>query len=254
MQLIRRLSSEGILDQIATIKFQTRPEYVSRILERIRAEFPDVESKLVIDVGIEFFTDEDLFFTRRGYDVNTALKCLEELSRSSARWTMYVILTTPRSSAEDLARNIEMALEWIDKTYLLRTNPFLFEEGTSIPDVVGYENIAYRQLDSVKLPVRPRFLVDLDELKKMLEVVEYYIGYVSELREKVMVEIAKAQDYETKYRKFLIYQGLSDLLESLEYLRAAIQEDIEYYQSRLSSSSISNGALSSSETRTTQVV
>jgi len=232
IKLLEYLQNCDLLKDIFSIKFQTRPEYIHKIIKLVRDKFPEAEQKLVIDVGIEFFNDRDLIFTRRGYDVTMAEQCLNMLSQSAVRWTMYVILSTPVTDPEDLARNIEKALEWSDKTYLLRTNPFIFEEGSLLPEILGEDNIVYREVNGVKLPVRPRFLHDECTLREMLEVVDYYIGYIEELCINLLRELSDERNCDVKYKKLLKYQSLKDLLESLKLLREAIVEDLESLSKR----------------------
>ncbi len=228
IKLIEKLRDLNLLKEVFSIKFQTRPEYIPKIIKLIRSKVPEAEQKLVIDVGIEFFNNNDLYFTHRGYDFETVERCLSELSRSSVKWTMYVILATPVSSPEDLARNIEYSIIWSEKTYLLRTNPFLFEEGSLLTDIMGESNIVYRTVDTVRLPVRPRFLQSRHTLREMIEIVEYYIQYVEYLSNKTLEELSTEIDPDLRYRKVLKYQSLMDLLESLRMLKKALEEDSVY--------------------------
>ncbi len=239
VSLVKSLSDVDIIDNISSIKFQTRPELVPRIISLIRREYPDVESKLVIDVGVEFFNDNDLIFTRRGYDVKTLEECLKTLEHSSVEWTMYVILASPVTSPEDLARNIEYSIAWSYKAYLLRVNPYLFEEGSLLSEVLGEDKIVYTYIDDVKLPLRPRFLQGRDSIRVMIELVDYYISYVEDLCTSLLRCLSSDTKLEKKYRVFLQYQSLRDLAESLKMLRDALVEDLESLdesQRRLSSS------------------
>ena len=231
-KFIRGLVDKGLIDRIASIKFQTRPEYIRNILRFVREIDPRIEEKLVIDVGVEFFSNRDLAFARRGYSTDAANECLEMLYRSKARWTMYVILTTPVSTSEDFAINMENVLRWIDKTYLIRSNPYIFEEGTFVPEIIGSDNIKYVVIDSVEIPVRPRFVVSCEEIKRILELVDYYADILSETKVNI---VRSLRDYleknstlsESAMRLSLVLHNVEDLLSSLSMLKEALLEDLE---------------------------
>ncbi len=231
-RFVKGLVDRGLISEIASIKFQTRPEYVRNILKYVRDIDPSIEEKLVIDVGVEFFSLRDLNFARRDYNPSIINKSLEILSRSKCRWTMYVILTTPVSTSEDFAINMENILRWIDKTFLVRSNPYIFEEGTFIPDIVGRDNVKYVIIDSIEIPVRPRFIVSCEEMKKLIELVDYYADLLNEFKTNVIRYLKEQLDKSSESDELIMRLSLSlhnieDLLSSLSMLKEALLEDFE---------------------------
>ncbi len=231
-RFIEELLRYDIINDIASLKFQTRPEYVEKILDVCRRLCPELEEKLVIDVGVEHFSHRDLSFSRREYDSEVVNKCLEILHNSRCRWTMYVILTTPISRCEDFEINMENILRWIDKTYLVRSNPYIFEEGTFVPEVIGEDNIKYIKVDSIEIPVRPRFVISCEDIKKMLELVDHYADYLNELKtvliKQIRDEISTGFSSNSKLMKLsLMLHNVEDLLSSLSMLKEALLEDFE---------------------------
>ncbi len=224
--LLEEIVNRGLDKVLSSLKFQTRPEYVSTILKIVRKICPSMESKLIVDVGIEHFSNRDLYRSSRGYDRNVVENCLKELSKSNVKWTMYVILATPWSNAEDIEENIEGALEWSFNTYLLRTNPYIFEEATPLSRVLKESQFKWIYIDDVKLPIRPRFLNSKDELLKCIEVVNRYILKVEEFKRELISSDGRG---EKGYKIDLVIRSLNDLLESLRMLRDALEEDLEYY-------------------------
>ncbi len=223
-KILEVLDSENMLREISVIKFQTRPEMINSILNIVRRDYPDIEDKLVIDVGIEYFNDNDLKRSRRGYDKDTVEYCLRTLSESRVKWTIYVILTTPWTSPEELIENIENTLEWSFHTYLLRTNPFIFEEATPLRHVLSREDFKYVSIDSVELPVRPRFKISKKDLKKCLEIVNDYLREVEEFKRELISSDGRG---DRGSRLDLVIRSLDDLQESLLILREAILEDLQ---------------------------
>ncbi|NPB00754.1 MAG: hypothetical protein GXO10_05205 [Crenarchaeota archaeon] len=223
-KLLEALSSEGLLNDISIIKFQTRPEMVKHVLNIVRKYEPHVEHKLIIDVGIEYFNDNDLRRSRRGYDTKIVNECLKSLSESNVKWTMYVILTTPWTSPDELAENIESSLEWSFHTYLLRTNPFIFEEATPLRHILSRDDFKYVTIDSVELPIRPRFKLSKKELEKYLEIIENYIREIDEFKRELINSDGRG---DRGSRLDLVLRSLEDLQESLLILREAVIEDLE---------------------------
>ncbi len=228
-KLLEEIIDRGIDKVLSSLKFQTRPEYVAPILRIVRKICPEFENKLIIDVGIEYFSNRDLERSNRGYDRKVVEQCLRDLSESCAKWTMYVILTTPWSTAEDLVENIEGAIEWSFHTYLLRTNPYIFEEATPLTRILDHDKFKYIYVDNVEIPVRPRFQVSRSELERCLEIVEKYIRNVEEFKRELISSDGRG---EKGTRLDLVIRSLDDLLESLRMLRDAIEEDLEYYYSQ----------------------
>ncbi|NPA23310.1 MAG: hypothetical protein GXO23_03335 [Crenarchaeota archaeon] len=223
-RLIESLDSENMLSEISTIKFQTRPEMVQHILNIVRRFFPYIESKLIIDVGIEYFNDNDLRRSRRGYDRNTVERCLKTLSQSSVKWTIYVIFTTPWTRPDELEENLEYSLDWSFHTYLLRTNPFIFEEATPLRRILSRKDFKYVSIDSVELPVRPRFKIDKKDLETCLEIVNEYLREIDEFKRELLNSNGRG---DRGSRLDLVIRSLEDFQESLLILREAIIEDLE---------------------------
>ncbi len=238
-----KLLETGLIHDIHIVKFQTRPEYAVEIVKYIPE---NLRRKFVIDLGVEFFNDSELTFTRRGLTSDELERALEVVSRSGVIWTMYVILASPITSARLLRYNLERILHYIDCCYLVRVNPYLYEEGTELVDVVGEDNIATYVLVSedetiYEVPYRPRFMTDSKELKKVLEVIREFkeevlrrlVRYGEELRN----EVKRVCDDISRYQE-LIDEGIADarlvgrveslkeLLEALLLLEEAIKEDI----------------------------
>ncbi|NPA70848.1 MAG: hypothetical protein GXO26_08560 [Crenarchaeota archaeon] len=223
-KLLQALDSENLLNEISTIKFQTRPEMIKHILNIVRRFDPYVEDKLIIDVGIEHFNNNDLKRSRRGYDIKIVNECLKTLSESRVKWTMYVILTTPWTSPEELVENIEGSLEWSFHTYLLRTNPFIFEEATPLRHVLSREDFKYITIDDVEFPIRPRFKISKNDLRRYLNIIDNYLREIEEFKRELLNSDGRG---DRGSRLDLILRSLEDLQESLLILKEAVIEDLE---------------------------
>jgi len=188
-----RLVDEGLMDDISFIKFQTRPEYVPSIIKHIDRKY---RTKFIIDIGFEFFSERDLSFTRRGNDSKIIINVLKELKKRKVHWTGYVILATPISNTSDVRSNIELALDIAYNSDLLRCNPYILEEDTSIPLEYGWEVIRWKSIkllgrkgsEKVKIPYRPRFLISKGEIRNVLHVIDKYLDRIDKLRDKAYEE------------------------------------------------------------------
>ncbi len=226
--LYNSLMEDGLMDELGYIKFQTRPDMVERIVNLIDTKY---RSKFIIDVGLEFLSSKDLTFTRRGYDKATILRAIDVLKSSGVRWTAYVILSTPFSRAEDLKSNIDLALEVAFKADLLRCNPYLLEENNALSLILDESDFTWHEvvIDCVKkvtvrIPYRPRFKSSLEELKKMLSLVEDFITLTSELRGLVMHSLREENLVDRK-EDLVKLVNLEELLSALERLKKALNED-----------------------------
>ncbi len=233
------VKEEGIMDAIDSFKFQTRVDYVGHILDVIDEK--DLE-KIIVDVGIEFYSDNDLNVTRRGYSKIEIKQSLRKISSKEPIWTAYMILSTPWSKSSDIEDNIRLALELAYKAYLVRCNPYLLEEYTGLECEIKefkYENVEIHFNSGVKvfsLKVRPRFQATIEELGQMLKIVLKYIKRVDQLINKLgmlvrEISLKYKDDMELPLeaqRKILTYISLLELRESLDKLLSALKEDIVY--------------------------
>jgi len=231
-----RLVDEGLIDDIGFIKFQTRPEYVPRIIKYIDQKH---KNKFIIDVGFEFLSERDLSFTKRGNDSKIIMNVLKELRKSKVHWTGYVILATPISNASDVRSNIELALDIAYNSDLLRCNPYILEEDTSIPLEYGWEIIRWKTIklldkkgsQKVKIPYRPRFLVSKEEIKRIIRVIDEYLDRIDKLRNKAyeeaysLVSERGELDLNDPINVVTRVYSLDELKRALLKLREALIED-----------------------------
>ena len=238
------IKEEGIMDAIDSLKFQTRIDYVRHILDIV--EEKDLK-KIIVDVGIEFYSDNDLNVTRRGYSKIEIKQSLRKILLKEPIWTAYMILSTPWSRSSDIEDNIGLALELAYKAYLVRCNPYLLEEYTGLEHEIKefkYENVEIyfnKEMKTFPLKVRPRFQATIEELGQMLKVVLKYIKRVDQLINELSVIVREISlkhrgDKELPLeaqRKVLAYISLLELRESLDKLLSALKEDIVYKVSLL---------------------
>ncbi|RLF20341.1 MAG: hypothetical protein DRZ82_02725 [Thermoprotei archaeon] len=236
LKLYKKLVENGLINEFSFMKFQTRPEYIPKILKNIRREH---RSKFIMDVGFEFFSERDLLFTNRGSNPNMLANILRELSEKRVHWTGYVILATPVTTAEDLEKNINLAINIAYNSDLLRCNPYLLEEDTYIPLKYGWKAIEWKCIKiysehgqvTVVVPHRPRFFIGNKEIERMIKVIDYYIEKVEKLREKAFQKASKIIaergeiDLNDSIGTVTRVYSLGELRDSLMKLRKALVED-----------------------------